>query len=186
MQRAAPQVRRLFFALQPDDVIAARLIDAARVAKARGLFSNAGRPAATLHMTVHFLGTHSEYPEALVRDALAAAATFRFAPFEFLLDRVDTFDGSKPPCVLRCTPRTETSLRKFHVALVDALSATSLRAHLERREFEPHVTIAYAVRTAETPLPIDPIEWRVREFVLLESLVGRSIHNRLGVWPLVG
>lgn len=185
MIEATTQVRSLFFALQPDDSVATQLMQAARRAKAAGLFADA-RPAHTHHLTLHFLGAYSEFPPALVREAKAAAASTRCAPFEFTLDRIESFGrAEKAPCVLLTSEADDAPLRGLHDVLGAMLRAAGIGRCLERRQFAPHVTLAYA-RPGSAPLHVEPIIWPVREFVLLESLVGRSTHNRLGVWPLVG
>lgn len=34
------------------------------------------------------------------------------------------------------------------------------------------------------PQPVEPVSWRVREFVLVQSLQGKGVHRQLGKWPL--
>lgn len=178
------QARSVFFALQPDDSVAMQLMQAASRARDTGLFRG-GRPSRTYHMTLHFLGAFAELPAQLVRDATAAAESIRFAPFEFALDRIETFAATKPPCVLRSDEATDSRLREFHFTLTAALKEVGLGGHPARAHFAPHVTLAYAHARVAQPLALESIIWPVREFVLLESLVGRTTHNRLGAWPLI-
>ena len=49
--------------------------------------------------------------------------------------------------------------------------------------FEPHVTLAYDARKIAAEA-VAPIGWRVDEFVLVHSLLGRTRHVRLGGWAL--
>ncbi len=49
--------------------------------------------------------------------------------------------------------------------------------------FTPHVTLAYLSET----LPLQPvarIDWRVRSFRLVHSLLGQGRYHVLGEWPL--
>ena len=162
-----------------------QLVRAAHVARAAEFFRGSGRPPKTHHLTLHFLGSFGELPAHFIRDASAAAESIRFEPFEFALDRIETFSGEKPPCVLRSDETTDSRLREFHSVLTAALNAAGLGARLDRQRFTPHVTLAYARARIAHALPLEPIIWPVREFVLLESVIGRTTHNRLGAWSLV-
>jgi 2'-5' RNA ligase len=51
------------------------------------------------------------------------------------------------------------------------------------RAFVPHLTLLYDAQKIE-PRPIEPIGWKVREFVLIHSLLGRTQYRVLGRWPL--
>jgi 2'-5' RNA ligase len=49
--------------------------------------------------------------------------------------------------------------------------------------FEPHMTLSYNGQPVAEHL-IEPIRWRVDEFVLINSHSGKSIHEVVGCWPL--
>ncbi len=187
---AKTQVRNLFFALQPGDSVAMQLTRAAQQARAAKLFTGDGRPVHTHHLTLHFLGAHvvgmhGEFPAGLVLDAMAAANSVAFPPFEFIIDRIERLGrGERVPCVLRSAQGSDAALRLFHETIGAAMRVAGLSCYLERRQFAPHVTLAYSGSEAEPLALAEPITWSVREFVLLESHVGRSLHNRLGAWPL--
>jgi 2'-5' RNA ligase len=51
------------------------------------------------------------------------------------------------------------------------------------RKFTPHVTLLYDDRMVPEQA-VEPISWRVREFVLTHSLLGKTQHVELGRWPL--
>jgi len=36
------------------------------------------------------------------------------------------------------------------------------------------------------PAGVDPMAWQVRAFVLVHSLLGKTTHNHLGRWQLIG
>ena len=51
--------------------------------------------------------------------------------------------------------------------------------------FTPHVTLLRDAKSAKAQ-KIDPIKWRVQDFVLIQSLLGKTTHIHLGRWPLKG
>jgi 2'-5' RNA ligase len=51
--------------------------------------------------------------------------------------------------------------------------------------FVPHMTLAYDQKHIR-PVPVEPITFTAREFVLIHSLKGLGIYRFLGRWPLVG
>jgi len=57
---------------------------------------------------------------------------------------------------------------------------------LERRPFTPHVTLVRDAQCIPLPESLAPIEWRVKEFVLMESqmLPGGACYDILRAWPL--
>ncbi|MGE5152361.1 MAG: 2'-5' RNA ligase family protein, partial [Rhodospirillaceae bacterium] len=65
--------------------------------------------------------------------------------------------------------------------LRDALDDTPRKA----RSFTPHVTLLRdGQRVPEQR--IEPIEWTVREIVLVHSLLGRAAHRHVARWSLTG
>ncbi len=176
-------MHRLFFALQPNDSVAMQIAQATAIAKAAKFFRGACLQPKMQHITLAFLGDHEELPAAIVQRAQLAAATVKFAPFSFSLAIVASFRGRRPPCVLLASPGTDAMLQDFRQTLCAALVTAGLGAHLDRR-FTPHLTLAYGDKAVAQRLPVEPIVWPVREFVLLDSRVGHSIHAPLGCWPL--
>jgi len=174
---------RLFFAVFPDAATAARIGDMARELRLRhGL---RGKPVREdrLHATLHHLGDFAGLPGDLVARARSAADGVSLPAFDVALDSVASFVGRKSgkPFVLR-GDGGNAPLHALHEALADAMRATG--ATLPRgKRFVPHVTLLYddAIVAAE---PVPPIAWRVREFVLVHSLLGRTEHRVLGRWPL--
>lgn len=50
--------------------------------------------------------------------------------------------------------------------------------------FTPHVTLLHGPMIEAITEAITPIHWQVREFVLMRSFFGQSIHEVIGCWPL--
>jgi 2'-5' RNA ligase len=76
------------------------------------------------------------------------------------------------------------SLAAFQHALATALSKAGLR-HRAGQAFTPHVTLLYGDREVQ-PQPIEPLRWTAGEFVLVHSLLGKSVYKPLGRWSLQG
>jgi RNA 2',3'-cyclic 3'-phosphodiesterase len=180
------QIHRLFFALRPPAPQISAIAQAAGMFKASGLVRGSWVASSKYHVTLHFLGDHSVLPLDIIENAMAAASSLRHAPFDTAFDSISSFRGrSLSPCVLRCSRDADAALQSFWRDLGSVLIACGLGKHLERR-FTPHVTIAYGDKTLAEPIAIDPIIWTISEFVLIDSLVGKSIHNQLGSWMLAG
>lgn len=179
---SAGVTHNLFFGLVPDEATCAAL--SRTVGELRARHETGGRwvDASRYHMTLHYLGAYSEVPPALVDDACAAAAGLRARAFDVVVDRTGHFPhgvgwlGSG-------------GYSEGLQALWEGLRGALARAHVKvqgHAAFKPHVTV---LRDARTPLPqhaIEPVRWSVREFVLIDSQLGRrSAYVRRGAWPLV-
>jgi 2'-5' RNA ligase len=174
---------RLFLAIFPDSDAAARIaVLAAAQCTAHGL---RGRPLLPdrLHVTLFHLGDTVGLRQEVVDAATLAATRLRAAAFDLAFDQVGSFAGrrEKPPFVLRARDGN-IELRAFHAALAVQLHAVGL-GQRTTAAFEPHVTLAYDVRTI-APHDVSPIAWRAREFVLVHSLLGKTRHVPLGRWAL--
>ena len=175
---------RLFFALRPDAVAVQAIERATTLLKTASPIRHRLLKAANWHVTLHFLGDFADFPVELAERAKSVAAMFDSASFAFVLDRIASFRGrNQSPWVLRCTPDSETGLRAFWGRLGDALMRAGLGAELERR-FTPHATIAYGDAELAQPIAVAPIHWDAREFVLIDSHIGRSHHEVIASWPL--
>ena len=73
--------------------------------------------------------------------------------------------------------------RLFFAIVPDEQAAlTSLRPWIKSWRFKPHLTLIYD--DCEANRNIDSIEWTVREFVLVHSLVGKTQYRLLKRFPL--
>jgi RNA 2',3'-cyclic 3'-phosphodiesterase len=174
--------RRLFLALWPDAAGVDALAALIRDLRAGGVMR--GRPVDEdrLHLTLFHLGDVIDaFPPGLVPAVQAACAArgARESPFEVRFDHVA---GRGGPLLLRASDPL-AGLRAFHAGLAQALAQAGVA--LDDRAFLPHVTLSYD--RGEVPeTPVTPLGWRVRGFDLVESLLGRHRHVRLGRWPLTG
>jgi 2'-5' RNA ligase len=151
---------RLFLALWPDATVV-RQIEAVR----QQLFDGRppGRPVSSdnLHITLQFLGHTEEDNLDCIRQA---AAAIRFPAFDLRLDHLGHW--ARPRVVwLGCHqfPEVLTTLVRD---LNTGMSACGFAP--EERPFHPHLTLQRKVRRL-IPREIDPIDWHVDSFVLVES-----------------
>lgn len=176
------QVHRLFFALLPDAEARARM---ARVADSlKPIHAARWLDPSRYHVTLHFLGDHAALRTDLVGGAMAAAAGVRRPAFECILDRVGSFHGARPPCVLQAA-QPQATLQGLWEDLRLALAGAGQGARLGRG-FVAHATLGYG-RGAMLPVAaIEPIAWPVREFVLIHRVAGQPGWDILGAWSLAG
>ncbi len=74
--------------------------------------------------------------------------------------------------------------KPLRTALGAALKQAGLGGAVhEADDFKPHVTLLRDAVRAK-PVKIAPISWRVQDFVLIHSLLGKTTHIHLGRWPL--
>ena len=180
----AASTDRLFLAIFPDHDTAGQLAElAARECARHGL---QGKPLSgeRFHVTLFHLGDWAGLRHDVVAAATQAATRAKAAPFDVSFDQIASFRGGreKLPFVLKAESVGNAELRAFHVTLGGLLREAGL-GQGTAASFEPHVTLAYDARVIATEA-VAPISWRVREFVLVHSLLGKTRHIPLGRWLL--
>ena len=107
-------------------------------------------------------------------------------PFTTEFNRYLTFKhGEKSSSLVLCCDEGNAELKALYHDLSGAIADTGWALNM-RKQFTPHMTQLRSSSFApETPLR-DPLTWSVREFVLVHSVVGMSLHRYLGRWPLFG
>lgn len=140
-----------------------------------------------LHITLFSLGAYweGEMPADLIPRARAAGAMVASPPIEIVLDCLQTFrrNSSDQPLVLTGSDGMKPLLR-FREELGLAMIDSGLRRFV-KSSFNPHMTLLYDRRTV-APRAIDPVRWTMTEFVLVDSLRGRTVHVPLARWQLRG
>ncbi|WP_030540214.1 2'-5' RNA ligase family protein [Sphingobium sp. DC-2] len=167
---------RLFFALKPGSV-AARQTD--HFSHAMGTAAYRVQPD-HLHMTLGVTADHLDYPYDLIKALLRAGTCVMAEPFDLLLDRLRISNRSAALCPSRSVP----PLRRLQRQIIEAMG----RAGVPLRpgwSFNPHQTLFYRPARPEQRR-VEGFHWRVEEFVLICSHVGRTRHDLLGTWPLAG
>lgn len=173
---------RLFFAVYPDAETAARIGDLAQRLRSEHALRGAPLRNERFHITLHHLGDYVGLPGNVVSAATEAADRMAASAFEVRFDSVSSFPGRRRehPFVLRGTSGLD-ALLTLHRQLGECLVVAGLGRHVDRA-FTPHATLLYDQR--ELPLQsVDPITWKVGEFVLVDSLLGKTEHRILRRWP---
>ena len=154
--------RRLFFALWPDEAIRAGVV--ARREKL-GRVSRRQVPDQNLHLTLLFLGDQpTDRIDAIKASAgriEADACTLTLVRFGWFPRAGVTWLGGEAPA----------ELDALAVALKSAMAPLGLT--FDVRPFRPHVTLFRQVRRRPHFPEIEPLEWPVSEFALVESIPGQ-------------
>ena len=164
MIASAVHLRRLFFALWPDEATRESLRRATRAA----VRHCGGKPVAPgqYHITLAFLGNvPDEHFDALV----GAAARVSVEPMTLTLLRFGYFPA---PQVLWIGPaETPERLRTLNRDLWAAMARAGLRAGLtpDPKPLHAHVTLARKVGVEHELSPPRPVAWHVDGFALVES-----------------
>lgn len=176
---------RIFFALAPDAAAIARIGALTVELKTRHGMRGKAIAASKLHVTLCNLGDFPGMPDALVARASHAAASVAAAtaPFNVCFDVAQTF-------VNRARNRPFVLTGGDGVigvgALYQRLAQALLKAGLPGNSpsYTPHVTLLYDDVTA-APHSVAPVEWTVRELVLLHSRIGQNLpYETLARWSL--
>lgn len=174
-------VHNVFFGLVPDDFTRRRMTTAVEALRARHGPQGRWLKPERYHMTLHFLGTFSELPLERIASACSAAGSVKLPAFELVLDRSGHF--SKGIGWLGCArPGARLQLLWEELRKALAHAQVGVQGH---SAFKPHVTVLRDARDALPDEPMDPVSWPVREFVLIDSVLGqRSEYRVLGRWVL--
>jgi 2'-5' RNA ligase len=160
MSASAVRLRRLFFALWPDDATR----EALRHATRHVIRHCGGKPVRpeSFHVTLAFLGN---VPDEQFDAVAGAAGAVSFEPLTLTLDRLGYFPA---PQVLWLGPsQTPGGLRALGRDLCAAVVAAGVTP--DPKPFHPHLTLARKVRTEPELSPPKPVAWAVGGFVLVES-----------------
>lgn len=176
---------RLFFGVFPDAGACEAIATEADVLRVENGLSGVPFNPSRLHLTLHHLGDHAELRQDIVDKALTAARRVSVPAFDITLSCACSLMGrsNSHPCVLLC-PEERPAVYRLWRELSNQLMGVGLGRHLER-EFTPHVTFLHD-RHVLAPEVIAPIQWTVREFSLIHSLLGRGEYRVLGTWQLRG
>lgn len=174
---------RLFFAIVPDLETALHIERLAQRLRVELGLKGKPLPTAHFHITVHFLGIHDTFPERVASSARAAASTVSMPAFEVTLDRVASFHRTSRarPVVLRGSDGV-AALKAFHDILGKTLAKSGF--NLKQSSFTPHLTLLYDQHEV-SERTLEPVRWTAREFVLVDSRVGKAQHVQLARWPFV-
>ena len=130
-----------------------------------------------IHSTPWPLGDDFAPPStALIATLTTRANRVSMPPFRVSFDHAESFTGGA--LVLR----GEEGVIGLELLYENLSAALCMR---RMRTFVPHVTLLRDKRRLVPSLPVEPIEWKVTEFVLVHSLLGKTTHRVLARFPLV-
>ena len=169
-------MNRLFFALWPDNGVRGRLAEVAE-----SLPINTGRrvPPDNFHITLVFLGN---VQEQVVPELAAAAERLRQPGFSLQIDRCGWWKRAKVAW-LAPAPTPAPLLD-----LVEQINLLCRKAGLpvDKRDYNPHLTVARKVTRPVTGLTFEPIQWDIKDFHLIESVTHKqgARYQVIRSWPL--
>lgn len=175
---------RLFFAAFPDAAAAARIEALALGLRREHRLSGRPLPTGRFHVTLLFLG---DYPADLwpliANKAEAAAARLWMPAFRAVFDQISSFASRRQEAPLVMRGENVEGLRRLHAALNDAMRGAGIAFRAER-EFVPHLTLLYDEHRL-APAKVEPVSWRVDEWVLVRSPIGQGGYQVLARGPLL-
>ena len=177
-------MNNLFFALFPDAEAAKDIEERARQLRSSHKLCGKLLARNRFHVSLQSVGSYAELPQSKVRLAYNAAEMLTAKPFDVTFERAESFSGSfgKSSLILSGNDGV-TALKEFQHSLVIAMIKSGVRKNAGAK-YEPHVTLLYDDRKIEEHPINPPIKWIVRDFALVQSLVGQTRYIILGRWPL--
>jgi RNA 2',3'-cyclic 3'-phosphodiesterase len=163
-------VRRLFFALWPDDTSRSHLATAVRNLATAG--AGLPVPVQNLHVTLAYLGA---VPESRIAKILSVAQRVAdeflvdSEPLQIKLDRVEHWRQPQIFCATAGGPPLQATI-SFD-ALSERLKCEAVSANFtpDLQPARAHVTIARRIRHTDDIPDIEPVLWTFTEFTLLDS-----------------
>jgi 2'-5' RNA ligase len=104
------------------------------------------------------------------------------SPFDLVLDIAGSFRNHDAPWWLGCSD-VPAALTGLHRQLYTAMRLRGKKAR-GGASLTPHVTIARANQQALPTTPIAPIQWRIEEVCLIDSLMGKREFDIVKTWKL--
>lgn len=169
-------MRRLFFALWPDDDTRQTL---QHISAALPLSSRQRVVAENWHITLVFIGN---VDEALVPKVIDVAMPISVPAITLVFDQLEYWHRAGVLC-LTCSQPELTAAN-----LVTQLSTplAELGIQLDTRPYRPHITLGRHIRELPTA-DFQPIIWYANKFALVESVSSPSgvIYRPLQFWQLM-
>jgi len=170
----------LFFAVLPDEQTAARLIDVqARLVNRHRLRGTLMEPD-RLHVTLRLVGNYDGLRDSTVDEAKRAADSVAMNPFDVAFSHAATLGGDAFALF-----RGEGS--EALVALGDAIGVAMAKVGLRSSASQfktPHISLLRSPLRVPEEM-VEPVRWTAREFVLIQSLIGKKEHRVKARWPLL-
>ena len=174
---------RLLLAIRPPPEIA--ILIAALASRLRVDLRLTGPPLLwhRLHITLWSFKIRAGIPDALKRSVMRAMDLVAAPSFEVAFDCAQSFSNKTANLAFTLRAAEDASaLIAFRETIRLALARAGLVYDFPL-EYIPHVTMLYDdVYVPKVPVP--PLRWTVKDFVLIHSMVGKTRHIELGHWLL--
>lgn len=183
LARRPVERHHLFFAIMPDPDTAARIERLAQRLRVEHGLRAKPLPTAHFHVTLHSIGIYDTFFERVASWAQATASTISMPAFDLVFDHAGSFKRRTrdQPLVLLGSDSV-AALKELHLVLGTTLAKAGFTP--KPSGFMPHLTLLYD-KQAVAERTIEPVRWTAREFVLVDSRVGKTQHVQLARWPLM-
>lgn len=173
---------RLYFGLRPPADVERQVATIGDGCK--NVFSLSGRlRLTTLHVTILRVADYPDLPEHVIFAALQAGAAAESPPISISFDRIMRFPQAQ--AVVLCGEGGRKSLTKLHVQLGVAMHNAGL-PHNISGTFKPHMTLLYDRKAVPETMLDCPVSWTAHELLLIHSVLGKTEHDIIDRWPLLG
>lgn len=177
-QRKQPLPHTLFLALIPRSADAEALAALGERMNAQHALKGTLVQAHRLHVTLFDLGGYVQVPADKVAQASNAAASVLWGAFDVVFEQAMSYPKG---ALVLCADDAQNvaPLKAFRQRLGEALADAGLKPS---RSFTPHMTVAYARRKLDRHALEAPVRWSAASLVLIDSHVGKGVHEVLGRW----
>jgi 2'-5' RNA ligase len=159
-------MRRLFFALYPDDTIRNRFVDLIQQPPKTHCVS-----AQNLHLTLHFIG-QTDTEDCLIEQA----ENILCKPFSLMIDHYGHFNRAK---VLWVGPKQSPD-ELTQLARNCAIFSAKCGNRVQENNFTPHVSLMRKVSDRPELQHFEPFKWTVNSFCLMVSESNQAgVHYRV-------
>ncbi len=171
----------LFYALFPDAETAAAISRLTQQLQAQHGLKGKALTDERFHVSLHWLGDYiGAVPEDVLAQAREAGAAAPAPAFDIAFDHVHSFSGKFTRPLILLSKEQNSALKDFNKALGQAMADVGLGQWVTK-SFKPHLTLLYDKQGIPAE-PITPVRWAVKDFVLVQSLIGKSHYDRLESW----
>lgn len=174
----------LYFALQPPPQVQAQALALAGAARAKHRLAAKPLPASRLHVSLNYVGDFRRPPGPVIDKALEAVENVAARRFLVEFNRLGTWRAGNPAPVVLWGDEGVIGVSALYSAIHKALAKAGM---VPRREAEiaPHMSLIYD--KAQVPETfVEPLGWRVEEFVLIHAIHAEGLHDVAGRFPLSG
>jgi len=175
----------LYFALQPPPEAAELALALANAARAKHRLSAKPGLPGRLHVSLNNVGDFKRPPGPVIDKAVEAAETVSARPFVVELNRIGSWgagDGQRP--VVLWGDEGVIGVSALYSTIHKAMRRLDMAPRREA-EIAPHMTLLRDAGEVPETL-IEPLRWRVEDFVLIHAVHGEGRYDVVGRFPLNG